>query len=194
MKTIEYSEVAYLSSVSENWNEVHKSVYSVATNNQHFHGDRPFIFNVLTNNNLRSEALVTLRGRTLPMVAAEAKSLAFRVGDRVDLALTICAVASQRTGTGKKRDVAIQAPYDHWFTGVGRRYGFHPSCIRVTRNPTRHAQKSENTVIYIPSITIDFSAEITDEDQFESAWLEGVGRKKAYGMGMLELNRRNVRC
>lgn len=193
MVNIEYKEVSFTVPLTNNWNDLHKDVHTIATNNSNFDGDRPFIFNAITSSLLPGQALVTLRGEDLPMSMAETKQLSIQKGDVLDLDLSICNQASQIVSKGKKRNIIIRAPYDGWFEILAKKYGFLPMDLVALINPTRQVYKSKNSTISIPSVSLRFRAEVLCVDSFSKAWLFGVGRKKGYGFGMLEL-RRTLEC
>jgi hypothetical protein len=188
MVNIEYQEVSFTVPLTSNWNDLHKDVYTIATKGADFNGDRPFIFNAVTSPLLDGQALITLRGSDLSLAEAETKTLSVRTGEVLDLDLNVCNLASQTVRQGKKRNIVVRAPYDGWFEVLSKKYGFLPLDLVAQRNPTRQVYKSENSVIRIPSISLNFRAEILCAETFSKTWLLGVGRKKGYGFGMLDTN------
>ncbi|MGI9293354.1 MAG: type I-E CRISPR-associated protein Cas6/Cse3/CasE [Pseudomonadales bacterium] len=188
--TIAYKESAFCMPAYSNWQDVHSQVYHVAMNGEDRTGHRDFIYSVEEHRRiLGDQMLVTLRSaETLP-VSTRPSPFTLDIGQGQRLALTV--VLSRLTSVThpdatRKRTMTQQAPYEEWFARTMRRAGLRVEQFRFANMPLRMAHKGQTT-IRLPSARFIFFAKVIDLTQFARAWQEGIGAKRGYGFGLLEL-------
>ena len=77
-----------------------------------------------------------------------------------------------------------------WAEAKLRRSGLRPSRVRVERYGVQHGNKIDRATgqdhrITLPVARVSFDLEIGDEVLANLAWLEGIGRGRRFGLGML---------
>jgi len=186
---VSYSESSFMLPVSQNWQDIHSLVYQVAMNGEDRKGQRDFIFSVDGDNRLMGDQLlVTVRGGELPTEAQPSVyGLDVTQGQTISLTLILSLLTSINKPDSRKKTTIVQsAPYDDWFAKTMLRAGLKVARFTFSDQPKKVAQKGKS-MIFLPSSRFTFTAEIVDLSLFKKAWIEGIGAKRGYGFGMMEI-------
>ena len=87
---------------------------------------------------------------------------------------------------GKVKAITINARQKEYLERQSAKYGFdliHDQ-YEITRSEWKTFKKGKK-MSYILSVTYEGILQVTDADQFCDALINGIGREKAYGMGLL---------
>ena len=101
----------------------------------------------------------------------------------LDLAAVI-----QEAGGGQRAVAPDKLPA--WAEAKLRRSGLRPGRVRVERYGVQHGKKIDRATgqhhrITLPVARVSFDLEVGDEALANLAWLEGIGRGRRFGLGML---------
>lgn len=79
------------------------------------------------------------------------------------------------------------AHQEEWLLDRAEKHGFQllPEEFRVTKTQNYAFHKGGNNTVTLLSVTYDGILTVTDPEKFRSAMVEGIGRGKAYGNGLL---------
>lgn len=96
-----------------------------------------------------------------------------------------------KQGQGKKRAVTIVDFQKQWLIDRAEKNGFCLSedSFDVVQNKWCHFYKKEERPVTLLSVTFEGLLEVTDEELFKNMLLNGLGRGKAYGMGLMTVMR-----
>ena len=106
---------------------------------------------------------------------------------------TIC---KKKTSDAKRGEVMAHITVGHqeeWLGSRSGKYGFDvaPDEFRVTGNRSYSFSKHGERRVTLLSVTYDGILTVTDPEKFRAAMVEGIGRGKAYGNGLLTIIRAN---
>lgn len=92
-----------------------------------------------------------------------------------------------KQGQGKKRAVTIVDFQKQWLMDRAEKNGFCLSedSFDVVQNKWCRFFKKDNRVVTLLSVTFEGLLEVTDEELFKNMLINGIGRGKAYGMGLM---------
>lgn len=87
---------------------------------------------------------------------------------------------------GKRRGLVGDDAQLAWLLKQGSRYGFQPESVLITGTEELKAFK-ERRPVSLRAVTYEGLMVCTDMKLFESALLQGIGRGKAFGLGLLSI-------
>ena len=185
--TITAEECAFtMPVVNGDWRKIHKDVHEVI--NGPTPADRSWIFSVTPMPPDDRVAIVTARAPVLGDHLEKTPSkLSVHAGDRLRLE---CPLACSRRHKGEngcdvERPVpALEVP--EFAASVLGRFGMSPESVDVQSYQRRFVRKPAKD-FFVVQAGIIANVTITDPALFAQAYLYGVGRKKTYGFGMLEV-------
>lgn len=169
--------------------DYHQAAWRLFAGNTHYAPEmRPFLFcfEPLTP----GQHLLMLRS-AIEFPHSQAKQKVMRQGDVIRLEwYWVPSVATRLSPTGERltRSKHIPAPRERWETLLSERllqHGFvvTPEAIRCT--PLGQWPMSEQQAYWYQRVLVSAEARVGDAGKAAQAWLSGVSRLKAYGMGML---------
>ena len=96
-----------------------------------------------------------------------------------------------KQGQGKKRAVTIVDFQKQWLMNRAEKNGFrlNEDSFDVVQNQWCRFFKKDNRVVTLLSVTFEGLLEVTDEELFRNTLVNGIGRGKAYGMGLMTVMR-----
>ena len=111
-------------------------------------------------------------------------------GSHWQFRLTANPTVSQQTKIGERGKVMAHittAHQEEWLLDRAEKHGFQllPEEFRVTKTQNYAFHKRDNNTVMLLSVTYDGILTVTDPEKFRSAMVEGIGRGKAYGNGLL---------
>ena len=89
----------------------------------------------------------------------------------------------------KRRSLTEPSEVLAWLERQGERHGFRPADVQVSNTGPVHWMR-KGVRCTVGSVELAGVLEITDEEAFARAYLEGVGRSRAFGFGAIRLNGR----
>lgn len=114
-----------------------------------------------------------------------------QTGDRWHFRLRANPVVSVSDGTGRGKVLAhvTVAQQEQWLRDRAAKHGFEPETLAVVeREWVSFKKTAENgRPVTLHAVTFEGSLRVTDKELLRKAMTEGIGRGKAYGMGMLTL-------
>lgn len=184
--TIEYKEASMLLPQSENRQVTHRQVYDALSSSRGKRTERDYVFSVSTGKALGKLVMATIRAPSLPDAIPSVESAkTFTVGDtitaRVEL-VTMAQIPGKRYQYRERRADEIKG----WIDEMMARHGF--SVNKATwGQATRHRIASPKAKAFaVPSMLFEVELTVVEASRCAAAWLNGIGRKKGYGFGMLE--------
>ena len=93
---------------------------------------------------------------------------------------------------GILRPCYLAAEQEEWLQQQAARHGFavQEGAFRVTRKQTWHFKKNGTRPVTLLAVTYEGVLQVTDPDAFRALLCAGVGRGKAYGLGLMTI----IRC
>lgn len=94
-------------------------------------------------------------------------------------------------GRGKRVAHITPEHQTQWLIKQAQKYGFHVDEKRVQVKESKWLMfnKQGKHMVRALAVTYEGKLEITDVDKFRIALVDGIGREKAYGMGLLTIVR-----
>lgn len=184
--TVNYREAAMTVPVSLNRQITHGRVYTAMSDARGARGARDYIYSCTEHSALNGQSLVTIRSENLPAgIPATDHTMIFAVGQTMTCVADLV-VTAQVPGQRYKYRVRRADELRGWAEELFHRHGF------TVRNAQwgslrSHIVKKGGFEFSVPSIYFKLNLEVTDPEKASRAWLSGVGRKKGYGFGMLEV-------
>jgi CRISPR system Cascade subunit CasE len=113
-----------------------------------------------------------------------------KAGDRFRFRLTANPTKSVKSGGGERGKVCAHITTDHqkkWLEEKAETNGFFvtENSFDVTESRWYRFKKKNVKGVTLLSVTYEGILEVKDADLFRNALVHGIGREKAYGMGML---------
>lgn len=71
-------------------------------------------------------------------------------------------------------------------------HGYNVIQVNITPEDIRKGKKFANNPISMYTVVFNGYLQVTDEEKFKKAFLNGIGRSKRFGCGMLSLARREI--
>lgn len=88
-------------------------------------------------------------------------------------------------GRGKVKAHVVPRYQEQWLLRQAEKNGFRADEIGILESQWKTFHKKSGNIVSILSVTFEGSLTVTDREKFIAALTEGIGRGKAYGMGML---------
>lgn len=177
-------------------NKLHKIVTSLLYETCNL-SNRQFIFNIKLNEFVSismqecKEYIVNVRAKKLDKsLHPWNKSISFERNMKMQLMVQLPCYKRVR---GKEKYLE-EYLWEDWFKQYIERQGFHKISIissnrkneLIFNHKLRNGSQGQHTFL-IPAATFIFNASVFDEDKASSAWLNGIGRSKGFGFGLLEI-------
>ncbi|MCE0759464.1 type I-E CRISPR-associated protein Cas6/Cse3/CasE [Marinobacter sp. G11] len=183
--TVSYQEAGLMLPDSANRQDIHAQVYSAVSQLRGSKLERDYIYSVLQHPGLKGQVMVTLRGQSLPKdIPTQQHSQTFEPGrilrSRAEI-VTMAQIPGERYRYRDRRPDELH----QWLTDLVGRHGFALKDA-VWGNPKRSRIKRAGTQFSVPSLSFTMTLEVVNPVDAASAWLNGIGRKKGYGFGMME--------
>lgn len=190
--TIAFQETGLLLTNSSNRQVLHQQVYTAISKERGKKTERDFIFSIRSLGYTTKQVLIKVRAAQLPeSIPSIDSQMTFKVGDKHTLKAEFAPL--ERIGTptnGKKEQTRSPANLTVWVTDLMARNGFKVMQVRINQSSNSMVSKKESKrkdrFFVLPSQIFTLSVEVKDPAQAASAWVNGVGRKKGYGFGLLE--------
>ena len=169
--------------------DYHQAAWRVFAGTTHYSvGQRPFVFSF---ESLTPEQHLLIVRSSMEFPHAQKKHITLRQGDNIRLEWSwVPSIATRLSPTGERltRSKHIPAPREQWEALLCQRLGNHgfavaPNTLRCTPlgQWPMNAQRSR----WYQRVHVQADLHIEDTQKAAQAWLSGVSRLKAYGMGML---------
>lgn len=186
--TLSFQEAGLLLSDDGNRHTLHKNVYAAISKERGITADRDFIFSVRPLGYTTEKVLVKLRSVQLPAsIPSSTSKMVFSVGDPHTLKVELEPLHRVGTPTnGKKEQFRKPDDLGVWVTELMARHGFKVTFSNVQKSSINVVSKS-NRFFILNSKTFTLNVVIEDPVKAALAWVNGVGRKKGYGFGLLEV-------
>ena len=90
---------------------------------------------------------------------------------------------------GTLRPCYLEVEQEKWLMEQAPKHGFAVSedAFRVTRKQTYHFQKNGKRQVTLLAVTYEGILQVTDPEAFREMLCQGVGRGKAYGLGLMTI-------
>ena len=186
--TINAQECAFTMPIANrDWRRIHKDVYATI-NGRDTPDDRHWVFSVTPLSPDKRIAIVTARAPALgDHLDKTDQSLSVRVGDTLRIECPLS--CSQRQKNAEGRDVEKWIPATNvpdYGAAVIERFGMSAESVRFHSYQRRWIPKPSGE-FFVMQANILADVTITDPEKFAQGYLYGVGRKKTYGLGMMEV-------
>lgn len=166
---------------------IHKLVYSLFPGSQRkfLFLDRYGDFNsrkilMVSQENPQNPAFGRIEIKTIPENFLKAQSYAFEV--RLN--------PVKRANGNKKMIPVTGIPYlTEWFLGKQKNWGFNanPERLEIFDTGIQEIAKDKNTTILHNKATFRGVLQVTESKKFQESFRNGIGRGKAFGFGLLQL-------
>lgn len=194
--TIHYQQACFTLPWESNHQAVHDRVYQIVLDGQHVPDRTPtrhFIFSALPLGQSSGTGLITARATQFgDHIPAETKTLTVQAGQTVTLKVMLSALRRHRITQADQSKSLIQTPVsnaelDEWVRQtLARNAAVSAETITVLDRHEWIVRKPRQAFT-VPATHVQVTGIITDAETFTRAFLEGVGRQKGYGVGMLEV-------
>ena len=93
---------------------------------------------------------------------------------------------------GTLKPCYLEVEQEEWLQAQAAKHGFAVSegSFVVTRKQTYHFKKNGTRPVTLLAVTYEGVLQVTDPEAFKALLCEGVGRGKAYGLGLMTIIRR----
>jgi hypothetical protein len=183
--SITYKEAGLLLPATDNRQVLHGKVFTAISDARKQRTERDYIFSVKESHRMKGQALVNLRALDFPAAVPSAeKTITFEVGKQIQCLaqlVTTAQIPGERYRYRERRADEIRS----WLDDLLARHGFRVDNATWS-NRESYLVKRGNTTFRIPSLWCQFDLTVEDAEKAASAWVNGIGRKKGYGFGMLE--------
>lgn len=94
-------------------------------------------------------------------------------------------------GRGVLKPCYLEVEQERWLQEQAEKHGFSipEEAFRVTRKQTYHFLKNGKRPITLLAVTYEGILQVTDPEKFREMLCQGVGRGKAYGLGLMTILR-----
>lgn len=188
--TINYRQTAFTLPWRENTQELHEQIYDTLLQGQHVPGEnkRTFLFDVAGAVQGKSYLLATARSTEFEdSIPSVHKQLVVEPGMELKVRIRVAAVYKRyREGKNNRYEAVPSAEIADWFASLLSRHGMkvtHSDLLSYSILPVRKAKQAFD----IPAARLEASVTVENVELFTNAFLNGVGRNKGYGLGMIEL-------
>lgn len=172
----------------------HKQIIDLMTDGKNQEGIQ-YLFKKDFSHQLPESALVKLRATTLPdALRPTEKRVEFACGADIKLKLRLCTTRRKKqVVNGKEKTVeSFISPSDEGFvdflSAMLSNNGFELKEIISTNDlVVEHIKKAKGGRSFVPWCDVSFTATVTNEESASVAYIKGIGRKKVFGTGMLEV-------
>ena len=96
---------------------------------------------------------------------------------------------ADRTARGTLKPCYLEVEQEEWLCAQAAKHGFAVSegSFAVTRKQTYHFKKNGTRPVTLLAVTYEGILQVTDPEAFKALLCEGVGRGKAYGLGLMTI-------
>ena len=93
------------------------------------------------------------------------------------------------TARGTLKPCYLEVEQEEWLWAQAAKHGFAVSegSFAVTRKQTYHFKKNGTRPVTLLAVTYEGILQVTDPEAFKALLCEGVGRGKAYGLGLMTI-------
>lgn len=172
----------------------HREIIDLMTDGKNQEGIQ-YLFKKDFSQQLPESALVKLRAKTLPdALRPTEKRLEFANGADIKLKLRLCTTRRKKQAVnGKDKTVeSFISPSDEGFidflSAMLSNNGFELKEIISTNDlVVERIKKAKGGRSFVPWCDVSFTATVKNEESASVAYIKGIGRKKVFGTGMLEV-------
>lgn len=99
--------------------------------------------------------------------------------------------AADRQARGVLHPCYLEAEQENWLQEQAGKHGFAlpEGAFRVTRKQTYHFLKNGRQQVTLLAVTYEGILQVTDPEAFRETLCQGIGRGKAYGLGLMTILR-----
>ena len=190
-----YQEVSFMLPYSSNRHHIHQSVSDLLSNCEHYR-ERPFIFDANTSDD--KKMVITARGARFPEnIPSSGNTQTFNKGDELSLKLSVPLVRRREVRHASGKVDKIQYAVNELekqielIQALLQRNGFDATKIERKHFQLVHVDRggnNKNARFFYPVGSFEFTGKIVCDSKFSTAWLQGIGRHKGYGFGLMEFN------
>ena len=96
---------------------------------------------------------------------------------------------ADHTARGTLKPCYLEVEQEEWLRAQAAKHGFAVSegSFAVTRKQTYHFKKNGTRPVTLLAVTYEGVLQVTDPEAFKALLCEGVGRGKAYGLGLMTI-------
>jgi hypothetical protein len=189
--TIHYQETAFTLPWDDNRQALHDRAYQVLLDGQHIDNEkrtRTFVYDLQLINSEVGLGLACARAQAFPPeVQSENKALVVRKGSEVTIKVRLSAVkraSQERSGKGTKHSFISAEDAGEWAISKLAGNGMKVESLTLESMANHKVIKSSLT-FGLREALVSARVRITNTSDFIHAFLNGLGRHKGYGMGML---------
>ena len=97
--------------------------------------------------------------------------------------------SADHTARGTLKPCYLEVEQEEWLWAQAAKHGFAVSegSFAVTRKQTYHFKKNGTRPVTLLAVTYEGILQVTDPEAFKALLCEGVGRGKAYGLGLMTI-------
>ena len=97
--------------------------------------------------------------------------------------------SADHTARGTLKPCYLEVEQEEWLWAQAAKHGFAVSegLFAVTRKQTYHFKKNGTRPVTLLAVTYEGILQVTDPEAFKALLCEGVGRGKAYGLGLMTI-------
>lgn len=192
--TVRYQETAFTFPWSDNRQAIHDHVYQVLLNGEHVPNDqktRLFLYDAAPLDPDGELGLVTARSMAFrPGIPGDEKTLVVQAGKALTIDLTVSGSRqTRREHNGREIRGYARVPdneLNDWLTAMLSRNGMTASSFKV-RDRSEYEVRKAKTAFGVSSVKVRAEVVVDDAVQFTKAFLNGIGRQKGYGFGLMEV-------
>ncbi|MBD77376.1 MAG: hypothetical protein CL840_00380 [Crocinitomicaceae bacterium] len=172
----------------------HKQIIDLMTDGKNQEGIQ-YLFKKDFSQQLPESALIKLRAATLPdALRPTEKRVEFACGADIKLKLRLCTTRRKKqVVSGKEKTVeSFISPSDEGFvdflSAMLSNNGFElKEIISTSELVVEPIKKTKGGRSFVPWCDVHFTATVNNEESASVAYIKGIGRKKVFGTGMLEV-------
>ncbi|KXS55438.1 MAG: hypothetical protein AWU57_217 [Marinobacter sp. T13-3] len=189
--TIRYEETAFTLPWSHNRQDIHDQVYQVVLDGKNVpqhQKTRLFLYDAMPLDADAELGLVTARAPAFgPHIESASNKLTVRPGDTLTLNLTVSATRKVRVDNGKREQIVIDDDVPEWIGHLLARHAGVTVDDAVLVSRQNYTVRKPKMAFRVPVVKVRAVATVQDAPAFAKAFLNGVGRQKGYGTGLIEV-------
>ena len=95
----------------------------------------------------------------------------------------------KRQARGALKPCYLEAEQEQWLLEQAGKHGFAltEGAFQVTRKQTCHFRKNGKRPVTLLAVTYEGILQVTDPEAFREMLCQGIGRGKAYGLGLMTI-------
>lgn len=192
--TVKYQETAFTLPWDDNRQRIHDRVYDIVLGGAHVPADqrtRKFLYDVTLLDKELGLSLVTVRASEfIDDIQSEEKQLVVQDGESMTVRARVSAVKRvSRTDRDKPYNLHRPVPKEElstWAASMFARKGMETTEIKVLDETPLKVLKPKLS-FGIDEVTVEAKVTVLSAQEFVRAFFSGMGRHKAYGLGMIEV-------